>query len=144
MTRNAFGDLVKKQRTAMGLSQRQLAPKLGIQASHIAYMERGMRKPSLALLGRMAGALGLDGGKLFFLLFPEARELLGASLQPGRPKPFDESWRQFVSNRALLKQHDVTRAELKILKQVSLLRRVSSPRHFLFVLNSIRLSGELE
>ncbi len=65
MIRSALGQLVKKRRTAMALSQRQLAEQLGIQASHVAYIERGVRKPSLSLLGRMAEALGLDGAKLF-------------------------------------------------------------------------------
>ncbi len=114
MIRNALGQLVKKRRTAMALSQRQLAEQLGIQASHVAYIERGVRKPSLSLLGRMAEALGLDGAKLFFSLYPESKALLGIRLKPERPKPFDESWRQFVGNRALLKQHGITRAELGI------------------------------
>ncbi len=144
MIKNALGQVVKKQRTAMALSQRQLARQLGVQGSHIAYIEHGERKPSIPLLGRIADALGLDGGKLLFLLYPEAKTLLGACLRSKRPRPFDESWRQFVNNRALLRQHGITRPELKILKQVSLLRRVSSPRHFLFVLNSIRQAGEQE
>ena len=143
MIKKALGKIVKKQRMAMALTQRQLARQLGIQASHVAYIERGSRKPSLSLLGRIADGLGLDGGKLFFLLYPEAKSILG-SLQSKRPKPFDRSWREFVNNRNLLKQHSVTRPELRVLRQVSLLRRVSSPRHFLFVLNSIRLAGEQE
>jgi len=144
MIKNALGKIVKKQRMAMALTQRQLARQLGIQASHIAYIERGSRKPSLSLLGRMADGLGLDGGRLFFLLYPEARSILGTCLQSKRPKPFDRSWREFVNNRTLLKQHSITRPELRVLRQVSLLRRVSSPRHFLFVLKSIRLAGEQE
>jgi len=43
----------------------------------------------------------------------------------------------------MLRRYSVTRAELKVLKEVSLLEHVSSPRHFLFVLNAIRQAGEL-
>jgi transcriptional regulator with XRE-family HTH domain len=144
MTRNSLGQIIKNQRTAMALSQRKLAYQLGIQGSHVAYIERGLRKPSLSLLRRIADVLGLNGGKLFFLLHPEAKTLLGACLKSGPPEPLGESWRQFVNNHALLKRHGITRAELRILKQVSLLRRVSSPGQFLFVLNSIRQAGEQE
>jgi hypothetical protein len=38
----------------------------------------------------------------------------------------------------------VTRAELKVLKQVSMLENVSFPRHFLFILNAIRQAGDRE
>jgi transcriptional regulator with XRE-family HTH domain len=144
MTKNALGQIIKNQRTAMALSQRQLAHQLGIQGSHVAYIERGLRKPSLSLLRRLADVLGLDGGKLFFLLHPEAKVLLGSCLKSERPEPLGESWRRFVNNHGLLKRHGITRAELKILKQVSLLRRVSSAGQFLFVLNSIRQAGEQE
>jgi len=41
----------------------------------------------------------------------------------------------------MLRRHGVTRGELKVLKQVSLLQHVSSPKHFLFVLNAIRQAG---
>jgi hypothetical protein len=47
-------------------------------------------------------------------------------------------WRQFASNRAMLADHSITPAELKILRQVSLLGRVAAPRNLLFVLNAIR------
>ena len=85
MIRNALGQLVKKRRTAMALSQRQLAEQLGIQASHVAYIERGVRKPSLSLLGRMAEALGLDGAKLFFSCIRSPRRCLGSASSPSVP-----------------------------------------------------------
>jgi transcriptional regulator with XRE-family HTH domain len=142
MIKNVLGHLVRKQRKALALTQRQLANQVGVQPSHLAYIERGLRNPSISVLGRMAEALGIDGAKLFFLLYPQAKVLLGTALASKRPKPFDESWRQFVGDRALLRQHAVTRAELKILKQVGLLRRVSSSRQFLFILNAMRQAGE--
>jgi hypothetical protein len=42
----------------------------------------------------------------------------------------------------LLKRHSISRAELKVLKQVTLLGNISNPRNFLFILNSIRLAGD--
>jgi hypothetical protein len=51
------------------------------------------------------------------------------------------AWKEFTSNRVLLRRHGVTPGELKVLKQVSLLEDVSSPKHFIFVLNAIRQAG---
>ena len=46
--------MVKHRRQALGLTQRQLAEMLGVKGSHVAYLENGRRKPSLALLKRLA------------------------------------------------------------------------------------------
>ena len=56
----------------------------------------------------------------------------------------EDTFHQFSSNRAVLRRHNVTRAELKVLKQVSMLENVSFPRHFLFILNAIRQAGDRE
>lgn len=140
MTKKTFGQIVKQRRDALALTQRQLAAKLGVKASHIAYIENGHRKPSLALLRRMATVLGLDSRELLLLSHPEARYLLHSS-EDKEPKRKDP-WSQFTANRPLLRRHGVTRAELRVLKQVSLLQQVASPRHFLFILNAIRQAGE--
>jgi transcriptional regulator with XRE-family HTH domain len=38
---------------ALGLTQREIAAKLGVKASHIAYLENGRRYPSPMLLGKI-------------------------------------------------------------------------------------------
>lgn len=138
-----LGKRIRGQREALRLSQTQLAKKLGVQASYVAYIENNQRRPSLPLVKRIARALGLDPREVFFLSHPEAKSLLGES---ERPKPAGsretDPWRQFLSSRALLKQHRVTASELKVLKQVSLLSDVSSPRDFLFILNTLRQAAE--
>jgi transcriptional regulator with XRE-family HTH domain len=44
----------------LGLTQRSLASKLGVEASHVAFIESGRRKPSLKLVAPIADTLGLD------------------------------------------------------------------------------------
>jgi transcriptional regulator with XRE-family HTH domain len=124
-------------RRELGMTQRDLARQTGVKASHIAYIENRKRKPSLPLVRRIAEALGLDPRELLFLSHPELKYLVDEFTNPGSTKPTD-SWQRFVSNRALLRRHHVTRDELKLLKQVSLLAPVSSSQHFVFVLTSIR------
>ncbi len=132
-----LGNTIREGRTALGLSQQELAGKVGVQASYIAYIENDRRRPSLPVLRRIAQVLGLNPREMFFLSHPEARHLLEEKQRrPARSK--DEAWRQFRANAALLRRHNVTPAELKILKQVSMLSSVSSPRHSFFILNAIR------
>lgn len=137
MKKRTLGEVIKERREAMGLTQRELAAKLAVKASHVAYLENGRRRPSLSLLGRLADVLGLEKEPLFLLAHPEARALLGFR-EPVPAVQADNAWRKFLGDHALLARHRVTPRELRVLKQVNLLGRVSSPRQFLFILNSIR------
>jgi len=135
--KNELGVLIRRQREEFRLTQRELARKLGVKASHVAYIEGGMRRPSLSLVRRLADTLGLNKQKLLLLTYPETRYLIA---QPPKTSAAtsDEAWRQFASNRATLMQHSITPAELSILRQISMLGRVAAPRNLLFVLNAIR------
>lgn len=142
MIKKSAGALVKQARRGLGMTQRQLAQHVGVRASHIAYIENDRRRPSLRLVQRLADILGIARPTLLFLVHPETIDLLrnfdGLAPSTGRRK---NAWERFASNRPLLKRHKVTRAEMRVLKQVSLLESVSCPRHFLFILNAIRQSG---
>ena len=56
---------IKKYRLEKGLTQEDLAHATGLSQGYIASIERGMRTPSLAVLGDMASCLGIDVAKLF-------------------------------------------------------------------------------
>ena len=142
MTKKTLGATVKEQRDALRFTQRELAAKVGVKASHIAYIENGFRKPSLSLLRRLADTLGLDPRELLLLAHPDAKYLMERRDEPEPPK--NDAWERFASDRGLLRAHKVSRAELRVLKQVSLLEHVAIPRHFLFILNSIRQAGDRE
>jgi len=135
--KNELGPLVRAQRDAFRLTQRELARKLGVKASHVAYIEGGLRRPSLSLVRRLAETLGLNKQKLLLMTYPEARFLIS---QPPKAAPAnpDAVWEEFAGNRAMLSEHSITPAELKVLRQVSLLGKIAAPRNLLFVLNAIR------
>lgn len=50
--------------------------KLQARPAHIAYLENDQRRPSFALLARIAAVLGLDRENLFPLAQPEAESLI--------------------------------------------------------------------
>ncbi len=145
MKKKTLGDVLKRQRATLGFTQRELAAKLGVKAAHIAYLESGRRRPSLSLLVRLADVLGLKKEQLFLLAHPEAGELIGAYREPApRADDRERAWKGFVGNKALLARYAIKPSELKVLSQVNLLGKVSAPRQFLFILNSIRQAVEEE
>jgi transcriptional regulator with XRE-family HTH domain len=140
MAQKRPGILIRQARNSLRLTQRDLAAMVGVKASHIAYIENGQRNPSLGLLRRLADTLGLNRRELLFLIHPDAKHLTDGAAEPGKARK-PEGWREFSSNQALLRRHQVTPAELKVLRQVNTLSPVSNPRDFLFILNSIRMAA---
>jgi len=135
--KNQFGEMVKSHREGLGLTQRSLAQQLGVEASHIAFIESGRRKPSLKLVGRLADTLGLDRQNLLILAHPEAKELI-AEAKPQNERKTSRSWQRFIENQELLSHYNVTDRELRTLEHLSFLGTVVSAKEFLAILTLIR------
>src|SRR5207245_3881895 len=134
-----LGPVNKRQREALGLTQRELALKFGVKPSHVAYLENDRRRPSLMLLSRIAEVLGLEKEGLFLLAHPEARSLINNRRAAPAPRlDRDQVWRDFARDKALLARHQVKPRELKVLSHVNLLGRVTAARDFLFIFNAVR------
>ena len=58
--KSAFGEAVRKFRTARGLSQEKLAEQASIHRTYIGDVERGLRNISLVNMHRIAAALGVS------------------------------------------------------------------------------------
>lgn len=130
-----LGEVIKVRREAIGLSQRKLARQVGVEGSHIAFIEAGRRRPSLPVLFRLSRSLDLNLRELFLLLHPDAAPLISSG-----PPPIENHqtvWRRFVAGAA---RYSVTPDEIAVLRQVSLLGNISSPKSYRSILNSIRQS----
>ena len=123
MKKKTLGSVLKDRREFLRLTQRELAAKLGVKASHVAYLENGRRRPSLSLLRRLSTVMGLDSETIFLLAHPEARDLITPrdGLVAKRP---ENAWRNFLKDRSLISRHQIKPNELRVLKQVSMLGRV--------------------
>ena len=60
-----IGEKLKKIRTQKGMSQGDIAKKLGVHRSYISGIERGIRNPTVKNIERLADALGVDVSALF-------------------------------------------------------------------------------
>lgn len=134
---NQLGDLLKARREGLCLTQRLLAEKLGVEASHVAFIEGGRRKPSLRLVAKIADTLGLDRQHLLILAHPEAKALI-AQTNSKPSKKSAPSWQRFIKNHELLARYCVSERELHALENLSLLGTVHSAKEFLAILTLIR------
>ncbi|MGH7392425.1 MAG: helix-turn-helix domain-containing protein [Candidatus Rokuibacteriota bacterium] len=65
MSPKRLSTVIRRYRRAKGISQRDLAAKVGVKGAYIAQLETGARKnPSLDVLKRLARALGVPVGEL--------------------------------------------------------------------------------
>ena len=67
----AFGAAVRALRMERGIAQESLAHLAGIERSHMGKIERGEHMPTLAMILKIARALGRSAGEL--MLETEAR-----------------------------------------------------------------------
>ena len=144
MKKKTLGQVLKQRREVLALTQRELARKLNVKPSHVAYLENDRRRPSLGLVSRLADVMGLEKEPLFLLAHPEASSLLSARHEAEPARDRDKVWRDFADNKALLARHNVKPRELKVLSQVNMLGKITAPRNFLFILNAIRQAVEDE
>src|ERR1700691_3221939 len=105
--KKTLGKVLKDRRALLRLTQRELALKLGVKPSHVAYLETNSRRPSLGLLSRIADVLDLPKESLFVLAHPEARSLLGTPCEAAPEQEQDQAWQKFAGNKALLARHQV-------------------------------------
>ncbi|MDP8235144.1 MAG: helix-turn-helix transcriptional regulator [Candidatus Erginobacter occultus] len=63
--KNFFGDNVRRIRKSRNLSQEDLAEKSGLHRTYVSGIERGVRNPTLAIICRIAAALGVKPEELF-------------------------------------------------------------------------------
>jgi transcriptional regulator with XRE-family HTH domain len=129
-----LGNLIRVRREASGLSQRELGLSLGITASHVAYIESGGRRPSHSLLFELARSLQLNRQELILTAYPELAQL---TLPRPRTESREATWSRFITGAG---RYSVTPGEMAVLRKISRLGKISDPKAFFWILNSIRQS----
>ena len=78
-----IGELIRQMRKSSGLSQMQLAEKVGISYQQVQKYEKGVNKLTLSRLKQISGALGVPAS-----LFLDEEDLLmsGEQKDPGKAK----------------------------------------------------------
>jgi transcriptional regulator with XRE-family HTH domain len=129
-----FGQAIRDRKRQLGLTQTEVAKRIGGTSSHIGSLENGKRYPSLEVLTKLARALGFDVVDLLHLANPQREALLA----PETTRAPDSVWKQFRSDESLIRIHKITNAEMEMLSYVALLGEFRSPRDIIHVLNVVR------
>lgn len=61
---NKLGINIKKYRKALKLTQRELGIQIDVTEAYIRFLEKGTRKPSIDVLGKLSDALKVEPHKL--------------------------------------------------------------------------------
>jgi len=131
--KNAFGKILRKARLELNWTQDDLARKIRVSTRYIGHLESGKRHPSDKTVERLADTLRLDRRRLFFDANPETQ----AYLDPP-PSPGESAWDQFSKDENLRRQNHISPEEMEMLSRSAMLGQASSPKDFIYVLNTVR------
>ena len=70
-----FGSVIGDLRRSAGFSQEVLAERAGVHRTYVSQLERGLKSPTLAVLMKLADALGTKPSKILFLLERSLNEI---------------------------------------------------------------------
>jgi len=59
-----FGDRMRARRLDLGLTQEEVAHRMGMDRAYVGALETGLRNPTLDTIGRVAVALGCGAAEL--------------------------------------------------------------------------------
>ena len=129
----SFGEVILARRRALGLAQGDVARLIKASIKFIGRLEANQSHLSDRTVVRLAEVLGLDRLELIFLANPEAQPLF-----QHHQAEASSAWKQFKQDARSQRAHGVSRQELAMLAQVTLMGDVRSARDFVYILNTIR------
>lgn len=71
-----FGKILFERRKELGLTQKDVADKVGVKANYISYLEKNLRRPSPKIIKSLADCLKVHPGYLYLAAYPFVREIL--------------------------------------------------------------------
>ncbi len=77
-----LGEVVRKRRLALNLSQEELASRAGVHRTYLSDIERGARNITITVLNRLAEALAVKVSRLFRLTEQHTLKSAQVSFRP--------------------------------------------------------------
>jgi len=115
----SFPHALRSYRLSFGLTQRELGVRIGVSHAHVAYLESGRRRASVAVLNRIATLMGVELDQLLSLVYPETDSTGQKSFRGSAPKERDGD---LAGDEAMLfagsreRRHEI-RVQIELLKQ---------------------------
>ena len=134
LRKRTLGQVIRERRRQLTLTQHEVAHRIKTSTPYIGHLEADKRRPSIPVINRLAGVLGLDRRDLFVLANPGVVDMLASNENDGRKSAWDE----FRTAAQFQRAHQVTAEEMKLLAMVATMGDVGSPRDFIFILIAVR------
>jgi len=129
----SFGEVILARRRELGLAQGDVARLIKTSIKFIGQLEANQRHPSDGTVVKLAAALRLNCIELLFLANPEAQPLF-----EHHQAEASSTWKQFKADGRTQRAHGVSRQELDMLAQVTLMGDARGARDFVYILNTVR------
>ena len=130
----SFGRIIRERRRQLDLTQQEVAHRVKTSTPYIGHLESNKRHPSTKVLSRLAEVLVLDQRELFLLANPKAVKLL----MPKAAGKKHSAWEEFRNDEGLRQLHHLRADEMDLLSRIASMGEISSPRDFIYILNTIR------
>jgi transcriptional regulator with XRE-family HTH domain len=136
---DSFGAILFRRRKELGLTQSQLAQRIGVQPNYIVYLEKGERKPSDRTVLKIARALELDRGDLYLAANPQVREFLDVNDENELVLDgMADGLRRLVEDADLCKRFEITEDEIASVARLRLRGRVTTAEQYLTLILLLR------
>lgn len=134
-----FGSMVLRRRKELGMTQSDLAQKVGVQPNYIVYLEKGERKPSDRTVLRMADALGIDRADLYLAANPELRDFLKISdANEVQLAEMPSGLKALAEDSVLREKLSITDAEIDAVQGVRMRGRVTTAAQYAALILNMR------
>lgn len=138
-TTETFGAMVLRRRKELGLTQSDLAQRIGVQPNYIVYLEKGERKPSDRTVLRTADALGIDRADLYLAAKPELREFLRISdTNEVQLSEMPSGLKLLAEDTVLRERLGITDAEIEAVRALRMPGRVTTAAQFTALILNMR------
>jgi putative transcriptional regulator len=128
---------LRDYRQELGLSQTELARRVGVPRPSISLIEHGRRRPSTSLPHHIADILHINVERLFLLSHPQPK-LLSRTCGDSWRRVNNKIWRAFIHDKNLLTRYHVQPKELRALAETRIIGELQHPRDFIAILTVIR------
>jgi transcriptional regulator with XRE-family HTH domain len=134
-----FGAILLRRRKELGLTQSQLAQRIGVQPNYIVYLEKGERKPSDRTVMKIARALELDKADLYLAANPHVREFLTINEENQIQRDdLPDGLRRLLDDGELCRRLEVSDDEIAGVSQLRLRGRVTTAEQYLTLILFLR------
>lgn len=134
-----FSAIIHDRRRELGLTQEEVASRVGVHANYIGYLERGLRRPGDKTLVALCEALDLDRARLFATLNPIFRDVVRCPEDvPEEDEGINPALKALLDDKQLLKEIGMSTEEARRLRFLSVFGDVERKEDYVRIAKTLQ------